>query len=593
MSSTPFAGQISALAVPNPASGKVFGKSPTNSMPIKSLPADVVNLIAAGETIDSMAAVVRELSENALDAGATRIQIDVYPQRWRVRISDNGSGMSAEDLTDAAQPNTTSKIRDRGDLQQIHSLGFRGAALHGIAQFAKLEIYSRARQDDCGWHCRYDRSGNLLGMDDLAIAIGTIVDADDIFGTWVARRDVLPIERQLLGVREIVTNMAISHPFVGWYLRQNDKPWFNILSSANLPTLAGSDKTIAQVLSRLQLDDLLPIDREIVIDDNLTIGEDNRAKFSGCIGLPERAHRHRADWVKIAINGRVVDAPELSQAAISTFHRILPRDRFPICFLHLKIPPEYIDWHRHPAKSEIYLHQNEYWQKQIQNILDRALNINATELTDALPSARLKEVLKAAESKSTYTLTGGDLASQINPQNNLTQLRAIGQALRTYIVAENPTGMWLIEQHVAHERILYEDLICAWKLIDLPAPIMLTKLTEKQVENLRKNGFEIDEFGEKIWAVRNLPKIIAESEYSEEIIREIARDGTLDNARATIACRQAIKNGTPLSLPEMQDLLDRWQKTKHPRTCPHGRPIYLAFDEAQLARSFRRRWNLA
>ena len=170
------------------------------------------------------------------------------------------------------------------------------------------------------------------------------------------------------------------------------------------------------------------------------------------------------------------------------------------------------------------------------------------------------------------------------------KLRAVGQVNQTYIVAEHPGGVWLIEQHIAHERVLYEKLGDRWKLVPLPQPLILQGLSEGDREQLERIGIEIDEFGDNLWAIRNAPAPLVDRDDLENALREIAKVDDYDAARASVACRTALKNGTPLDLPRMQTLLNNWQQTKNPRTCPHGRPIYLSLEESSLARFFRRHW---
>ena len=169
-------------------------------------------------------------------------------------------------------------------------------------------------------------------------------------------------------------------------------------------------------------------------------------------------------------------------------------------------------------------------------------------------------------------------------------LKAVAQVRNTYIVAEHSSGLWLIEQHIAHERILYEKLQEDWQLINLDTPIILAQLSENQVEQLQRIGLEIDIFGEQLWAVRTVPKMLSERDDCQDALVELSLGGDLQTAQVATACRSAIRNGTPMNLSEMQELLDRWKNTRNPMTCPHGRPIYLSLEESSLARFFRRHW---
>jgi DNA mismatch repair protein MutL len=582
-------------------------------MPIHTLPIDVIHLIAAGEVIDSLGAVVRELCENAIDAGATRITVSLFPDRWRIRVADNGSGIELADLQQAATAHSTSKIDDRDDLFHITSLGFRGEALHSLAQLANLEIYSRPRQSSDGWHLVYNHQGEVVRQQEVAIAPGTAIDVEDLFGDWEARREGLPnLNCQLRQVQVVIHHLALCHPQVNWTVEQQHRPWFQIIGAKTtqqiipqiLPKVRVEDlqhvelsiRPLDRIKERLELElQTAPADRQtyrpIVAPDLSTIPEiESRIQLT--LGLPDRCHRHRLDWVKVAVNGRIVRAPELAQTIVSGLARTLPRDRYPVCFLHLQIPPHYIDWNRHPAKVEIYLQQVEYWQAQITQALDRALNLQAEAIDDDdTQTSRIGKLLAVAEQQGAYHIPQRAIsAANAGDGLGLLELRAVGQVLNTYIIVEHPEGLWLVEQHIAHERVLYEQIASAWQLLPLDPPIVLSHLSERQLEQLQQIGVTVDPFGEGLWAIRTAPAPLLMREDLAAAITELSLGGDLQAAQVAVACRCAIRNGTPLNLPEMQSLLDRWQRTRNPRTCPHGRPIYLSFKESSLARSFRRHW---
>ncbi|HBQ99292.1 MAG TPA: DNA mismatch repair endonuclease MutL, partial [Cyanobacteria bacterium UBA11691] len=243
-----------------------------------------------------------------------------------------------------------------------------------------------------------------------------------------------------------------------------------------------------------------------------------------------------------------------------------------------------IDWNRHPAKSQIYLHPLKPLQEAVQQAISDALKLSDITLPQAVHQERVGQLLKASEKSGSY---------QVSPKNNAPtplELKAVAQIRQTYIVAEHPGGLWLVEQHIAHERILYEELCDRWQLVPLDPPIILNHLTPKEVEQLIRIGLDVDPFGEGLHAIRNAPQLLQQREDCAEALRELAAGGDLETAQVATACRSAIRNGTPLSIPEMQDILDRWQRTRNPHTCPHGRPIYLSLEETSLARFFRRHW---
>ncbi|MEH2396602.1 DNA mismatch repair endonuclease MutL [Nostoc sp.] len=564
---------------------------------IQALPTEVVYLITAGEVIDSLASVVRELVENSLDAGATRIVVSLWPQQWRIRVADNGCGMNLDDLQQAATAHSTSKIRSSADLWKINSLGFRGEALHSLTTLANLEILSRTVGGKLGWRISYGDGGEVVQVEVTAIAPGTVVTVSHLFGNCSSRRQGLPTAaQQMKAVQATIHQIALCHPHVTWQISQNDRQWFTICAAATTGQL------LPQILPQVRQGDLQEVKLELPNPPNSCTDAINRVSHSYTdainrvspnsslnlvVGLPDRTHRHRPDWVRVAINGRMVKTPELEQTILSAFHRTLPRDRYPICFLHLGISPDQINWNRNPAKTEIYLNEIIYWQEQITKAINQALSISSNNLKEAVHTTRVSKLLKAAEAKGGYNF---------NPQNpnedykNPNSLKAVAQVSNTYIVAEHPGGMWLVEQHIAHERVLYEQLCDNWQLVPVEPAIILYQLSPAQVSQLQRIGLEIEPFGEQLWAVRNIPAPLQQRDDCAEAILELSWGGDLQTAQVAVACRSAIRNGTPMNQQEMQTLLDNWQRTRNPRTCPHGRPIYLSLEESALARFFRRNW---
>ncbi len=547
---------------------------------IQPLPTEVVHLIAAGEVIDSLAAVVRELVENSIDAGATRITVSLWADQWRVRVADNGPGMDLDTLKQAALPHTTSKIHDRQDLWNIRSLGFRGEALHSLAQLSQLEIISRSATATQGWRLLYNPEGDAVQVETAAIAPGTIVTTDQLFGNWVARRQGLPaIAQQMRSVQSMIQQIALSHPQVTWQVQQNDREWFNVWAGET------ARKILPQILRGVQIGDLQETTLEVPTPEKT-----DSSSVYVLLGLPDRCHRHRPDWVRVAINGRFVDIPALEQTVLGAFRKTLPRERHPVCVVHLQVPPAHIDWNRHPAKAEIYLHHLSQWQLHIAQAIEQTLQLKPESLSEGLYSERVGKLLKTAELEGGYTV---DREIQPQPLENtasLSSVRAIAQVHNRYILAEHPAGMWLVEQHIAHERVLYEQLCDRWQLVTLEPAIILNHLSTAQLEQLERLGLDVEPFGEQLWAIRTAPAMLVDRDDCAEALIELSLGGDLQSAQVATACRSAIRNGTPLSLTEMQTLLDQWQQTRNPRTCPHGRPIHLSLEETSLARFFRRHW---
>ena len=555
---------------------KPIDRPPDSTRPIQPLAQDIVYLMAAGEVIDSLAAVVRELVENALDANATRISISLWPERWQVRVADNGIGMTLDDLHRAATAHATSKISARPDLLNIRSLGFRGEALHSIAQLADLEICSRTGTAP-GYNVTYSPEGDPQQIQEVAIAPGTIVTATNLFGNWPARRQVPSLAQQTKAVIRLLQKIALCHPQITWKIEKDDATWLSLWPGATAKTL------LPQILRSTHETDF----KEIATDGLYL-----------AIGLPDRCHRRRPDWIRIAINGRPVEVSALFQTLIQSFRRTLPRDRYPICFLHLTLPPTQLDWNRHPAKSEIYVQQIDELCDRVSAAVAQLLQID--DLRETAQVHRASELIKAAESAGEYSVSRQvQPLSGEQPVVNLSdplpgslpgELKAIAQVHGTYILAEHEGGLCLIEQHIAHERVLYEQLQQRWEMAEVEPPIVLNDLSEQQRERLEEIGCAIAPFGDNLWAIRTLPEPLQNHPDRTAALRELSLGANLEAALVATACRTAIRNGTPLTQPEMQTLVTGWQRTQSPRTCPHGRPICLTLTETSLAKYFRRSW---
>ncbi len=622
---------------------------------IYPLSTEVVHLIAAGEVIDSLAAAVRELIENALDGGATRITVSVWADQWRLRVADNGMGMDCQNLRLAASPHSTSKIRDRQDLWNITSLGFRGEALHSLAQLGQLQIASHSSwlssSSDAvepaseGWQVTYNAQGLPSEMIPVAIAPGTIVIVDQLFANLPTRRQGLPsIAHQLKAVQATIHQIALCHPQVTWQVQQGDRDWFTLFPGKT------ACQILPQLLREVEVSDLQEMNQVSGFDvsappngveyrvpgdrgqgkeeqnsklktQNISYGDATRGQSQSkgltklktqnsapslylLLGLPDRCHRRRPDWVRVAVNGRLVNLPEIEQTILTAFRRTLPRDRYPVCFVHLQVPPAQIDWNRHPAKSEIYLHHLDEWRDQVAAAIDQTLRLNPDTLPETLYSDRVGHLLKTAEtggvwnpSQSARLEVGGKQDASLALSSHALSsplptppLKALAQVHHTYILAEHPTGVWLIEQHIAHERVLYEQLCDRWQIVPLETPMILNPLTLAQVEQLQRIEINVEPFGDQAWVARSAPALLATRSDCVEALIELSLGGDLQTAQVATACRSAIRNGTVLSHSAMQTLLTQWQQTRNPRTCPHGRPICLTLEESSLSRFFRRHW---
>ncbi|OYQ64713.1 DNA mismatch repair protein MutL [Pseudanabaena sp. SR411] len=566
---------------------------------IHTLPIEVVHLIAAGEVIDSLAAVVRELAENAIDAQATRIVISIWTDSLSVQVSDNGCGMAIADLSQAATPHTTSKINNAEDLQQINSLGFRGEALYSLAQLADLNICSRPILEPVGYQANYDQHGNLQTSPKVvAIAAGTVVTVHNLFSRYPNRLQSLPSNsQQVRKVQLQIQQMAIANPQVNWQVNLDGKEWLTIWAGET------ASEILPQIISSIQPYDLVFREFALIPQPLLPLGE-KRSKslaplsptgrgaggegISITLGLPDRLSRRRPDWVKIILNGRVINFPELEQTILSSLERTLPRNRFPVCIVNLNLPCDRIDWNRHPAKAEAYIQNLGDIQTQLKDCITESLKVSEANSQINYMSAT-NDLLKTAERKTSYLIP----AKHENFNQPNSSLKAIAQVLDTYILAEHAGGLWLVEQHVAHERVLFEQIETQWQIVTIEQPILLNQLSDDAIERLQALGLEIEAFGNNLWAVRSLPEILIGHEDCAVILQEMSQQDDPTMARATAACRSAIRNGTKLEMSTIRDLLWQWQQTRNPHTCPHGRPICLAIDESDLARFFRRNWIIS
>jgi DNA mismatch repair protein MutL len=548
---------------------------------IHTLPIEVVHLIAAGEVIDSLAAVIRELAENAIDAQATRIVISIWTDSLSVQVSDNGCGMAIADLSQAATPHTTSKINNAEDLQQINSLGFRGEALYSLAQLADLNICSRPVLEPVGYQANYDEHGNLQTSPKVvAIASGTVVTVRNLFSRYPNRLQSLPSNsQQVRKVQLQIQQMAIANPQINWQVNLDNREWMTIWAGEN------ASEILPQIISSIQPYDL--VYKEFALTPSPSpAGEGSNISIT--LGLPDRLSRRRPDWVKIILNGRVINFPELEQTILSSLERTLPRNRFPVCIVNLNLPCDRIDWNRHPAKAEAYIQDLGEIQTQLKECITEALKVPESSSQINYSSAT-NDLLRTAERKTSYLIPAK--RETFNQPNS--SLKAIAQVLDTYILAEHAGGLWLVEQHVAHERILFEQIETQWQIVAIEQPILLKQLSDDEIERLQALGLEIEAFGNNLWAVRSLPEILIGHEDCAVILQEMAQQDDPTMSRATAACRSAIRNGTKLEMSTIRDLLWQWQQTRNPHTCPHGRPICLAIDESDLARFFRRNWIIS
>ncbi len=592
---------------------------------IQVLPETIANQIAAGEVVERPASIVKELVENALDGGATRIDIEIENGGLDyIAVSDNGCGMSPEDAELAFLRHATSKLRTAADLFCISSLGFRGEALPSIASVAEVELTTRQPANDMGYRVKI-RGGQRLDSSPWGTPPGTQVIVRELFYNTPARHKFLKSPVAEAGrVRDLVVRLALTAPDVAFRLTQDGRIVLETPGNAKL------GDAILAIFGREVIEQLIPVQRETA---ELTI--------TGLISRPELTRNNRRDQVFI-INGRLVQCRSLSVVMQEAYRSLLPGGRHPLAFLQLSLPHNMVDVNVHPAKIEVRLSE----ERQISAIVLRTLRDTLQqEATVAVAAtARLpEETSPTVRSSSDHTLPryvpeasepGPSVAPDREPAvpisfyqhkqapvpaiaETVTEIvepetrpvsqpyKILGQALASYIVIEREGGLWVVDQHAAHERIIYEQLIAqpgGRTVNQLLVPYTFTVsgqeagVLENAHAELANVGFEVEHFGGNTWALRSLPDVYRGRFKPDEFFDLLAdwSDGwdglKADEKRERVlirsACAGAIKAGQRLHTVEMVELLDQLWHCDLPFTCPHGRPIALQFSSEQLFRLF-------
>jgi len=581
------------------------------------------NKIAAGEVVERPASVVKELIENALDAQADEIKIELVDGGKRlIRVTDNGVGMSREDAALSIQRHATSKICSADDLFAIRTLGFRGEALPSMAAVSRLEIVTRRDGDECGTLV-VCAGGEPLEVSDIGAPVGTSVSVSELFYNVPARRKFLKTAQTELGhVVELVNRFAISHCEADITLAHNERAIFKSSGSNRL------EDAVLTVFGRDAAEAVIPI-----------AGTQGPYKVYGFVSRPSYSKPGRSGQM-FFVNRRFVRNRNLVHALDDAYRGILPQGRFPLFVGFVDVDPQLVDVNVHPTKIEVKFTRE--WE---------AHNVLATSVRDALSSAAVTptglDSLPAAKpiqrpsfalperaSASTPDLAAfrGALAARLeqkseslpqmeqaaapdtvpveslgNQSDLLSGASVLVQARNMYIVAQSPQGVLLIDQHVAHERVLYDQLanmggdVQVQRLM-MPLTLALGRrealVLENKLEDLRSLGFDIEPFGKDTFVVRSVPALIAEKNY-EQILRDTIEELTeLTLAKrlmvqreailATTACKMAVKAGDHLSPEEMVRLVAELRHTSNPYLCPHGRPIVVCITNRELDKMFGR-----
>ncbi len=654
---------------------------------IRILPEAVANKIAAGEVVERPASVVKELLENALDAGAKTVRIEVEQGGKRmIRVTDDGHGMTHDDALLAFERHATSKLRTADDLLSIATLGFRGEALPSVAAVSRLLLETRDESDAEGTRVEF-AGGKLVGVKPAGLPAGTTVSVADIFYCVPARRKFLKSDTTELGhIASLVTHYALANPGKQFILAT---PTQEIINCA--PTEKLADR-VYQLFGRQALDELVEIPsvsapfRAAITEPELD-PEEERASLtvSGFTSRPE-VQRLNRNGIYIFVNRRLVRDRLILHAIHEAYRNILPPTVFPATLLFLEMPYDEVDVNVHPAKIEVRFRRSNFVHDFTRDTIRQALmsvrpiasfaaaaaatavpqtsgygsgafsgGVAPAPAEAGVPRAMIPPLEEIGLGSGVGSDGGFDLASapmqpteqripfpsgvafdsaiapaQISSAGNwaanlaapsadapatlprpeqIADLKPLGQVSASFIVAVNGEGLWLVDQHVAHERVLFEQHLEARRAGKIEAQRMLMPLVielaprqivtfEKIAEELAANGFEVELMGPKSVAIQAVPAGVAAPD-AEKLLREILDGIERENAAISIetlqakiaastACHAAIKVNMPLEQSKMEWLLDALAKTDCPMSCPHGRPVVLRYSIKEIEKAFHR-----
>jgi DNA mismatch repair protein MutL len=648
---------------------------------IRVLSDNVANKIAAGEVVERPASVVKELLENSLDAGATRIRIEVEGGGRRlIAIADNGCGMGQDDAMLAFERHATSKIHDADDLLNIDTLGFRGEALPSIASVSRLTLETRQAADHSGTKIEI-AGGKLFKVEETGVPPGTAIIVRDLFFNVPARKKFLRAEStELSHIASLVTHYALAHPEKHFELHSATH---NMLTASPVQTHA---ERLYQMFGRDTLDQLIALAAEVDLERTgipepppWRRGEDYQApapgkvRLHGFVSKPELQKLNR-NSIFVFVNQRLVRDRLVQHALTDAYRNIIPPTVFPVVLLFLEMPATEVDANVHPAKTEVRFRQQTFIHDFVRDSVRAALmkarpvpqftrEISAQPTAGAAlsPGASLPRNQQEVQGVGDFVLTaptpalrtaslafeGGELIAgsgitaaphlaEIVPQfehvpiaqnggcsellddiaeldggaaPQLSSLKPLGQVRDSFILAVNHEGLWIIDQHVAHERVLFERVLKQRDTESVPVQKMLmpivVQLTPGQQavfaeisDELQRNGFEVELFGSRTVVVKTVPagvetcdvekmlgELLGEFEHERQALNLAA---VRHRIAASIACHAAIKVNMPLEQNKMEWLLQELSRTQCPMSCPHGRPVVLRYSVKDIQRAFKR-----
>lgn len=532
----------------------------------------VAERIAAGEVVERPASIVKELIENAIDANATAISVEIRDGGLQtIRVGDNGSGMTRDDAALAVERFATSKITSERDLQTVRTLGFRGEALPSIAAVSQFELLTRARDEIQGTRVRV-----VDGKTEIEIAgapIGTLVTARELFYNVPARKKFLkaPLRETEL-VTKIVTQYALAYPNIGFRLLVDGKE--SLVAPASMPL-----ERIGAVWSREAASEMIAVEYDSV---------DLRVR--GFISKPSFARASR-DWQNFYVNGRPIRSGLLAVMLERPYAGKLPENRHPLAVIHVELDPQYVDVNVHPRKAEVRFFQERAIYGAVQQAVERALRD-----FPMLPQQGAGEWPFAGTPEATFPALR-------EMQGEYRAWRALGQIHNTYLMAQTPDGFVIVDQHAAQEQVFFERLTAgaveSTPASEKPIPLMPreAELVNAHLEEYRALGVGIEPFGANAFRIQSLPGFVKMSErqvldtlvVEHEKYRALEGDALRDKLASKLACVSAIKAGDALTLEQQQKLLDELLEIYSPATCPHGRPTFVYVTLEELEKRFLRR----
>ena len=584
---------------------------------IKILPDHVINKIAAGEVVERPASVVKELIENSIDAGATEIFIDIEEAGRRlIRITDNGIGMSKEDVRTAFQRHATSKIADDADLESIRTMGFRGEALSSIASVSHVRLLSAMKGATSGALIEIE-GGKVKAISEAAAPQGTTLEIGHLFYNTPARRKFLKSPAtEFSHILTTVSRQAMAHPAIRFRLIHNKK------GVLDLPPALSIKERVFQLSGGEIAESLIEFD-----------GGRDSVHVQGLIGRPGSTRSDKT-YQDFFVNRRAVKNPSLTHALYSAYGDMLMRDRHPIAFIFLEIDPALVDVNVHPAKAEVRFRNQSQLHDLVRDVIREGLR-------GMSPSSATTHADGVRESMSDYLQSAECGARNAEWRNAISRSAALGQTqqmnysagldanfthseLRTplsallhplaqvhdsFIIAQSQEGMAIIDQHAAHERVLFERLQGQFGAGQIPVqdllvpdqielgPAQSTVLAEYLPE-LSRLGFLVEDFGNNVFMIKAVPVLLVGANYKQlllDILDEVnvhGKSGKIEEVRdemlSVMACHPAIKVHRHLDQREMEQLLADLFKCRMPHTCPHGRPTIVRFSLAEVMRMFKR-----